>query len=482
MGPRQVAKPSHGTEPEPEPESGIRLTNVELEGVLEYLRHSRGADLFSYRRTTLVRGVSGRISELSLDSADEYTQYLERHPVEVARLLDAILINTTSFFRDRPMWDALRSVVVGWLAALPEDGCLRVWAPGCSTGEEASSLALLCAQLFGLSQTARRVRIYATDVDETALARARTGVFDEAVVEGVPADPKRAFLRPCTRRQGCWTLDPELRSSIVFGRHDLLVDPPIAGTHIVLCRNTMMYFTPDAQARLLKRFQFSLVPSGTLVVGMSERATIQSPYFAPRDLEHGMFTLTKDMPTRRTYAEILPLPPPTDSSSVGLLSAALESSGLAQLIFDSEGKLQYLTARAKQLLGMGDHHVGRSYRELELAAWPPKLSAEIDVARLTREPTSSRVSFRGDRVNDPPLDVVVAPLFDKDATLIGFCVTASKPPGSSSSASKGSAAAKRFVERTGGRSPPSSSAQDACDAQADPTAERRGRDDEVGEV
>src|SRR5262252_6602200 len=159
-----------------------------FERILEYLRQTRGFDFTAYKPTSLIRRVRKRMQAIEIAEFDAYLDYLQVHPDEFSALFNTILINVTSFFRDAEVWDSLRTVVLPELMATRNGGPIRVWSAGCASGQEAYTAAIVLAETLGLEAFRERVKIYATDVDEDALADSRRAVYSTKQIEDVPAD------------------------------------------------------------------------------------------------------------------------------------------------------------------------------------------------------------------------------------------------------------------------------------------------------
>lgn len=229
-----------------------------------------GMEVSAYKDRCLRRRIAVRMRACGVLTYHEYLSVLDRDPGEFQRLLDALTINVTKFFRNRETWDVLAAQV------LPEmlrsrDGRLKVWSAGCSSGEEPHTLVILLAQV--LERIARpswleRIRIDATDIDRLSLERARAGRYALKAFE--EADPE--VLRRYCRQVDEDTVEvrEELRAQIDVKRHDLLRDAPLATYDLICCRNVVIYFDRDTQEKLMDRFADALVPSGVLVLGKVE--------------------------------------------------------------------------------------------------------------------------------------------------------------------------------------------------------------------
>lgn len=239
-----------------------------FEALLRYLRDSRGFDFTGYKRTSLMRRVRHRMDQAGYQTFEEYLDVLQASSDEFASLFNTILINVTAFFRDPAAWDFIRDDVVPALLAErgPHDS-IRVWSAGCASGQEAYSLAMILAEALGPDAFRRRVKIYATDVDEDALTEARAATYDARAVESIPADLLERYFE---HSNGRFVFRKDLRRAVIFGRNDLVKDAPISRVDLVTCRNTLMYFNADTQRIVLSRLHFALAPQGTLFLGHAE--------------------------------------------------------------------------------------------------------------------------------------------------------------------------------------------------------------------
>ncbi|HEU4341646.1 MAG TPA: protein-glutamate O-methyltransferase CheR [Candidatus Binatia bacterium] len=243
-------------------------TNAKFEALLEFLRQSRGFDFTGYKRASLMRRVNKRMELVNNKTYDDYMDYLEVHPDEFGHLFNAILINVTSFFRDAPAWDFFRSEVIPQIVERREtDGVIRIWSAGCASGEEAYSLAMSFAEAVGIDGFQQRVKIYATDVDEEALNLARQASYSAKALEPVSDELRKKYFEVVNDR---YVFRPDLRRSVIFGRHDLIQDAPISRLDLLVCRNTLMYFNAETQAGILSRFHFALNRTGFLFLGKAE--------------------------------------------------------------------------------------------------------------------------------------------------------------------------------------------------------------------
>ena len=228
----------------------------------------------NYKEAYIRRRLLSRMRSTGAETFKDYLQYLRDHPAEFEPLRNALTINVTEFFRDPEVFEIIRADL--FPAILKDRGRIRLWCAGCSSGEEAYTLAILLVETLGMTGS-RNALIYATDIDETILKRARDGVYEEKALQKVPeALVRKHFVR---REDGLYEVRPHLRSIIRFSRHDLMTGQPIARfLDLVSCRNVTIYFTEGQKNDLARLFHGALSPGGYYVMGKTE--------YLSRDVEH----------------------------------------------------------------------------------------------------------------------------------------------------------------------------------------------------
>ena len=395
-----------------------------LEPLLEHLRHARGFDFTAYKRTTLTRRIVKRMETAGISGVDRYREFLDTHPDEFNALFNTILINVTSFFRDGDVWDALRDdVLPRLLAACAPGEPIRIWSAGCASGQEPYSVVMMLAEALGIEAVRERVKVYATDVDEEALAEARRAVFTARQLADVPAALAAKYFDGDGDR---YTFHRDLRRCVIFGRHDLIQDAPISRVDLLLCRNTLMYFNADAQARIMARFHFSVKPAGVLLLGRAEMLFSYIGMFRPVDLKRRIFTT---VPRAGDSARMMSLSRPgpegtmtDDSTHSRLRDAAFDASADAQIIIDGNGRLAAANDVAKRHFKIAPNMIGLPFQDLELSYRPAELRQRLDDARQERrDVTLKAVPWEnGGKVRY--FDVTASPLFEGGA-LLGTRVT-----------------------------------------------------------
>ncbi|MEP6491776.1 MAG: CheR family methyltransferase [bacterium] len=401
---------------------------ADLEGLLDYLKRARGFDFTGYKRPSLERRIARRMQAIGSSSFGDYLDYLEVHPEEFPALFNTILINVTSFFRDAATWDFLRESVIPDVVARREPGVpLRIWSAGCASGEEAYTLAMLFAECLGVDAFRESVKIYATDADEEALAKARQGAYGEREMEDVPTELRDRYFETIEGRS---VFRKDLRRQVIFGRHDLVQDAPISRVDMLVCRNTLMYFNAETQARILARFQFALNDHGVLFLGRAETLMTHSTKFSPIDLKRrisskvpvsngGVRERLLGLTRQHTNGD------QSDDTQAQLRIVALDTIQVAHILVDTTGMFVFANERARSMFGLQATDAGKPFRDLRVSYRPVELRSVLDQAQLDRRPILTKdvewVSPSGDA---KWLDVLVSPLTDpRGDGLLGASIT-----------------------------------------------------------
>ena len=396
----------------------------EFEALLDYLKRSRGFDFLGYKRASLMRRVRREMQSVEVESFSDYMDYLEVHPDGFERLFNTVLINVTGFFRDAAAWEALsEEVLPRLLAAKPGGEPLRLWSAGCASGQEAYSLAIALAEQMGLAAFRDRVKIYATDVDEEALAQARSAVYTAREVQGLsPALLEKYFENHFEADGDRHVFRKDLRRALIFGRHDLLRDAPISRIDLLACRNTVMYFNAEVQAQILSRFHFAVNDGGYLFLGKAEMLFSHGSLFVPLDLKRRIFfKVPQAGPRERTQ-----FPGQTDleagdsplDSHLRLRETVFATGPVAQIVVDRQGILVMVNERARALFRLTARDLGRPLRDLEISYRPAELRSCIEQAVGERRPVLlQEVSYTSAGGETLYLDTTVVPLQAAGATL-----------------------------------------------------------------
>lgn len=257
-----------------------------LKTLLAKVRARTKVDFSLYKEPTLWRRIERRMAANHVGTLAAYLALADRAPVELEKLCKDILISVTSFFRDTEAFAALGKVVAQILAEKQPGEDIRVWVAGCATGEEAYSLAILFAEHLGNSFDQYRIQIFATDIDLEAMGRARRGIFAATSLAHMDRRRLRAHFTPHGDR---YEINKNLRDVVIFARQDLVQDPPFLRLDLITCRNVLIYFQSELQARLLSVFHYALVPGGYLFLGKSESIFQQEGLFDVIDKDARLF-------------------------------------------------------------------------------------------------------------------------------------------------------------------------------------------------
>ncbi|MEK6663987.1 MAG: chemotaxis protein CheB [Pseudomonadota bacterium] len=247
--------------------------------ILMLLRNATGHDFSLYKKSTIGRRIERRMSQHNIEDTELYARYLKEHPAELKLLFKELLINVTSFFRDPEAFVALKQDILPHLFKdKPEGYAFRVWVAGCATGEEAYSIAILLRELMDETQQEFKIQIYATDLDDDAIAVARAGIYPPNIAQDLSPDRLRRFF---IKEDAGYRVKKEVREMVVFATQNVIKDPPFTKLDLLSCRNLMIYLEPELQNRLIPAFHYALKPDGALFLSPSESIGNHPDLFAP---------------------------------------------------------------------------------------------------------------------------------------------------------------------------------------------------------
>ncbi len=357
-------RPMAGRPEEPGLESAAESA---LEKIVLLLRTQTGHDFSMYKKGTLYRRVERRMGIHQIDKIRHYVQFLQDNPKEGEILFNEILIGVTKFFRDPEAWEQLKQRVIAPLVAgRSMGGPLRAWVAGCSTGEEAYSLAMVYAEALAETRPARNLalQIFATDLDRSAIAKARLGLYPANIAADVTPERLARFFRP--NDHGAYVVSREIREMAILAPHNLLTDPPFTKLDVLICRNLLIYFGPELQKKLLPLFHYSLNSGGALFLGTAETIGAGARLFAPID---GKWRIYQRQPGGRRQDTVLF--PAMSVPAPGRRPAALPAKPAANLqTLADQLILQNVAPAAVMVTAAGDivYVSGRTGKYLEPAA------------------------------------------------------------------------------------------------------------------
>lgn len=270
-------------------ETDFVITQDHWQRIFNLLRTASGVDFTHYKQPTLRRRLQRRMVLHKTTNIEQYLRYLQQHPPEVTALYQDILIHVTRFFREPESYEFLGQTIFPQIVRERRSGDqpIRVWVPGCSTGEEAYSVAICLLEFLGDDATATPVQVFATDVSESAVEQARAGVYPESISADVSAERLRRFFN---KVDGSFRISKPVRDVVIFARQDLTRDPPFSKIDLIVCRNVLIYLGPVLQKKLMSVFHYALRPTGYLMLGASETIGPHSDLFALADKRHKVYT------------------------------------------------------------------------------------------------------------------------------------------------------------------------------------------------
>lgn len=332
-----------------------------MEKIVILLREHTGNDFTLYKKTTIYRRIERRMGIHQIDRIDTYVRYLRENSQEVALLFKELLIGVTSFFRDPKVWEQLRDVVLPeLLARFPARQTLRAWVPGCSTGEEAYSLAIVLKEALETVKPKGgvQVQIFATDLDADAIDRARQGLFPTNIAADVTPERLDRFF---VQAEDGYRIGKSVRNLVTFAPQNLIMDPPFTKLDILSCRNLLIYLTPELQKNLLPIFHFSLNPGGLLVLGSSESIGAYTRLFAAQNGKSRIYRrretaageVTVEFPTSFTTVAVAAAPKYTktpESLQVQADRLLLQRYSPAAVLTNDQGDILYISGRTGKYL------------------------------------------------------------------------------------------------------------------------------------
>jgi two-component system, chemotaxis family, CheB/CheR fusion protein len=269
-----------------------------LEKIIILLRTHTGNDFSLYKKNTVYRRIERRMSVHKIEKISSYVHFLQENPKEANILFKELMIGVTNFFRDPGVWEKLKTAVIpDYISKLPEGSILRAWIPGCSTGEEAYSLAIVFKEAIEKINPTGRIslQVFASDLDNDAVEIARKGIFPSNIAADVSSDRLNRFF---SATDDGYRVNTEIREMIVFAHHNIIMHPPFTKIDILSCRNLLIYMDPLLQRKLLGMFYYSINPEGVMLLGSSETLGTQNHLFTPVDSKLKIY--------RRSLTNLLP--------------------------------------------------------------------------------------------------------------------------------------------------------------------------------
>ena len=255
--------------------------------VFQLLRKTTGVDFTHYRKTTILRRIQRRMIVHKMEKMEDYVKYVQTNPAEIKALYQDMLINVTSFFRNPRVFDALKSQVFpAIMKNRSSEASLRLWTPGCASGEETYSLAIALLEFLGDKASQTPIQFFATDISELSVAKARSGLYPENIQSDVSPERLRRFF---TKVEGGYRISKSIRDMCIFAQHNVLNDPPFSQMDLICCRNLLIYLEPVLQNKVISLFHYAARPGGYLVLGTSEGVGSATNLFSAEDRADKIF-------------------------------------------------------------------------------------------------------------------------------------------------------------------------------------------------
>ena len=271
----------------------------DLNRIFIMLRSAKGVDFTSYKRSTIMRRVTRRMLLQKIEGMEKYVAYLRENPSEIETLYQDILINVTSFFREPEAFEALkRSVFPHIVNKASADVPVRIWVPACSTGEEAYSIAIALVEYMDDNKISRPVQLFATDIDDIAVEKARKGIYPENISRDVSPERLTRFFE---KTGGGYVINKLVREMCIFAKQNMVKDPPFSKIDLISCRNVLIYFGPELQKKTISILFYALNPKGFLMIGPSETVGEFAGLFSVVDKKHTIYS--KKAETSRQHFE-----------------------------------------------------------------------------------------------------------------------------------------------------------------------------------
>ncbi|MGI4759289.1 MAG: CheR family methyltransferase [Janthinobacterium lividum] len=379
-----------------------------LQKIFLLIRTRTGHDFSFYKRNTVFRRIERRMNAHQIKGFTNYVRYLQENPSEVEQLFHELLIGVTKFFRDADAFASLKEYLQPILADKETDSTIRVWAPGCSTGEEAYSLAMLLFECLDEVEPSRhlKIQIFATDISDAGIAFARVGQYSENIMADVSPQRLERFFQ---KMDGHYQIRKEVRDVVVFALHNINKDAPFIKLDLLVCRNLLIYLNGELQKSLLPVFHYALNPLGLLFLGPSENMSGAQELFQPLDVKWKISRRTS-LPASLPHLIKFPFSlvrhtaaPPTTAHMSASASNHRQSTTFAALIH--KRLLQAYAPPAVVIDGKGEilYVNGRTGRYLEPA---PGLSG-MNIFEMAREELNFEISGAVHRATQTHEDVVV---------------------------------------------------------------------------
>src|ERR1017187_8708761 len=396
--------------PEEMPDQLIKYTSQKVKGVLLnkdlpdpfqkiflLLRTHTGHDFSLYKQNTISRRVEKRMNISQLDNLPNYIRLLQENPAEIKILFKELLIGVTNFFRDPESFEKLKKLLLDLVKSKPDNGEIRIWVPGCSTGEEAYSVAIILRECREETKKNFNVQIFATDIDNNAIEKARVGSF-----LGIESDvSKKRLNRFFTSEGNHYYIRKEIREMLVFAEQSVVKDPPFTKLDLIICRNLLIYFNSELQKKIIPIFHYSLLPKGILFLGSSETIGGFVDLFLMVDNKWKIYKKRESIYSKRPLIEF-PVSKSTGKTNVTFTKRnevknitqvaekiILQSYSPNCVIITADGDIVYIHGRTGKYLELTNGEAKMNIYEMAREGLQQELPALIRKVILSRRPLTA---------------------------------------------------------------------------------------------
>ena len=358
-----------------------RISESGLDRIIHLLRGAAGVDFSQYKVPTVIRRIRRRMVLVRTETMDQYAALLEREPEEMGRLYDDMWIHVTSFFRDPDSYTALKRKVFSRLFKTRTDDPMRVWVPGCASGEEVYSLAIELLDFLGQRRKGPQLQIFGTDVSHRIIDHARAGVYPASVLADLDEEKRRRYF---TQEGDFCRVHKRVRELCVFARQDLTRDPPFSNLDLIVCRNVLIYLAFPQQRKVMGIFHYALKPSGFLMLGRSETTSGQTNLFDVVDKKHKIYRRSSSVSVS-PFPITSPFPagnpsrlwPIQERAQVGAAHELDPTAEANRVIAERYGPAGVILDR--------EHRIVRAQGDTAPFLQLPRGEARLDVLRMVRE-------------------------------------------------------------------------------------------------
>ena len=356
----------------------------ELNKIFIILRSNTGHDFSQYKANTINRRILRRMALQQIDKLEEYVKYLQKTPLEIEALFHELLIGVTNFFRDPEAFLALERVIPKLFMNKSINDTIRVWVTGCSTGEEAYSIAILIKEhMLSIGQN-YTVQIFATDIDPKAIAKARAGIYPTDIAVDVSAQRLSRFFK-AQSNEGTYHIDKSIRDMLIFSEQNLIKDPPFSKLDLISCRNLLIYLTASLQKKIIPLFHYALNPGGILFLGSSETIGEYENLLAVVDSKSNIYERKEYVTHSHTIgmSKIFPTNDSTRLSTPQLVDKEIPASKMPLKELTEHALLDYVIYAATLVNDKGDilYLHGKTGTYFELPSGEPSVNNVIKMAR-----------------------------------------------------------------------------------------------------